>query len=293
MTLTAVPGVRVGHYTDSRARTGTTVMLLPEPNRALAEVRGAAPATHELGVLQASSRIEQIQALVFTGGSAFGLASISGVVSGLEAAGVGHPAIKGPVPIVPGAAVYDLIDGDASVRPGPDAGKQALEAATSGSVAQGRVGAGAGVMVAGWRGEEHLRPGGLGSAAVKLGEVTVGALAVVNAVGDVFALDGASLTGGDPRPGPPGFGEMARPNTTLVAVVTDAWVERGQLSRLLVRAHDALGACIRPAHTRYDGDVAFAVSCGNGQADLDAVGEAVFVAVADSIVAAVRSATEE
>lgn len=293
MTLTAVPGVRVGHYTDELARTGTTVMVFPAPNRALAEIRGAAPATHELGLLQLSSRIEQIQAIVFTGGSAFGLAAIGGVVDGLEAEGIGHQALMGPVPIVPGAAVYDLVEGDSTVRPGPEEGKLALGSASEEPVGQGRVGAGSGTLVAGWRGEDNFRPGGLGSASIELDGAIVGALAVVNAVGDIFDLDGNPLTGGNPRPGPPAFGDMPRPNTTLVAVATDALVSREQLTRLLVRAHDALGACIRPAHTRYDGDVAFAVSCGDGQVDLDSLGEAVFVAVADSIVAAVKAANEE
>jgi L-aminopeptidase/D-esterase-like protein len=287
MTITAVPGVEVGHYTDDVARTGVTVMFFPEPNAALAEVRGAAPATHELALLQPGTRIGQVQALVFTGGSAFGLSSVAGVVDFLEEHGRGHPALKGPVPIVPAAAVYDLLDGDPAVRPGPEQGRAAAAAASSAPVPLGRVGAGSGVMVAGWRGVENFRPGGLGSANSFAGEATVGALAVVNAVGDVFDLEGRSLTGGDLRPGPPQFERGPSENTTLIAVATDARVSRLDLARLLVRAHDAVGACIRPGHTRYDGDVAFAVSCGGVVADLDALGEATFIAVGDAIAAAI------
>ena len=287
VTITAVAGVEVGHYTDDVARTGVTVIRFPEPNTALAEVRGAAPATHELALLQMGTRVEQIQALVFTGGSAFGLAAVAGVVDFLERQGRGHRALKGPVPIVPAAAVYDLLDGDPSVRPGPPEGMAAAAAASTAPVPLGRVGAGTGVMVAGWRGVEYFRPGGLGSANSPAGDATVGALAVVNAVGDVFDLDGRPLTGGPLRPGPAGFERGPIENTTLVAVATDARVSRADLARLLVRAHDAIGACIRPGHTRYDGDVAFAISCGDVVADLDALGEATFLAVGDAIAAAI------
>ncbi|MCP4249644.1 MAG: peptidase S58 family protein, partial [bacterium] len=155
------------------------------------------------------------------------------------------------------------------------------------------IGAGTGALVAGWRGVEHMRAGGVGSSSAIVGSATVGALAVVNAVGDVFTLDGDALTGGPLRPGPPADLPGPGENTTLVVVATDARMDRNDLSRLSLRAQDAVAACIRPGHTRYDGDVAFAVSCGEAQADLDAVGEAAFVAVGDSIAAALTAATEE
>ncbi|MDH3605363.1 MAG: P1 family peptidase [Acidimicrobiia bacterium] len=293
MTLTSVPGIKVGHYTDPVARTGLTVVTLPEPNRVVAEVRGAAPGSRELALLAPGMRVEQIQAIVLTGGSAFGLASVDGVVRALEADGRGHETLKGPVPIVPAAVIYDLLTGDSAVRPGPDEGAAAYRAVSSDPVEMGSVGVGTGALVAGWRGFEHMRPGGVGSAAVPAGDATVGALAAVNAVGDVFTLEGEPLTGGPVRPGPPAGPPAPLENTTLVVVATDARIERNDLLRLAVRAQDALAACIRPGHTRYDGDVAFAVSCGETEADLDTMGEAAFVAVGEAIEAAVRSAATE
>lgn len=286
VTLTAVPGVGVGHWSDTGGKTGVTVVTLPEPNRAAVEVRGAAPGSRELALLQPGSRVETIQGIVLTGGSAFGLASVDGVVAEMERRGVGHQALHGPVPIVPAAVIYDLLAGDAGARPGPEEGAAAYRAASSGPVQMGAVGAGTGALVAAWRGPEHIQAGGLGSAAQISGGATVGALAVVNAVGDVFTLDGESLTGGPLRPGPPAFEPAPLEHTTLVVVVTDGLLSRTDLMRLTVRAQDAIAACIRPSHTRYDGDVAFAVSCGDLDADLDAVGEATFVAVGDAIEAA-------
>lgn len=293
MTITSVPGLGVGHWTDPVGRTGTTVVTLPEPNRVVAEVRGAAPGSRELALLGPGMRVEEIQAIVLTGGSAFGLAAADGVVRALEAEGRGHQTARGPVPIVPTAVIYDLLAGDSAARPGPEQGAAAYVAVTTDPVAMGSVGAGTGALVAGWRGPEHFRPGGLGSASIRSGEATVGALAVVNAVGDVFTLEGESLTGGSLRSGPPGTHPAPLENTTLVVVATDARIERNDLLRLAVRAQDAVAACIRPGHTRYDGDVAFAVSCGEAEADLDAVGEAAFAVVGDAIEAALRLADSE
>ncbi len=290
MTLTSVAGVRVGHWTDPAGRTGCTVVVFPEPNVAAVEVRGAAPGTRELALLAPGMRVETVQAIVLTGGSAFGLAAADGVVRELEAEGRGHPTLAGPVPIVPAAVLFDLHVGDAAARPGPDAGAAAYRAASADPVVAGSVGAGAGATVAGWRGPEAIRPGGIGSAAVAAGEATVGALAVVNAVGDVFSLAGESLTGGPPEPGAPGVAPAPLEHTTLVVVATDASFSRAALLRVVVRAQDALAVCLRPGHTRYDGDVAFAVSCGEVPGDPDLVSEAAFVATGRAVVAAVRAA---
>jgi len=291
VTLTAVPGVRVGHWTDPVGLTGVTVVVLPEPNVTTGEVRGAAPGTRETALLAPGMKVEAVQAIALCGGSAFGLAAADGVVTGLEADGRGYPTPVGPVPIVPAAVIFDLAVGDSSARPGPAAGAAAYRAATTAPVEMGSVGAGTGATVAGWRGPEHRRRGGVGSAAVRLGEVTVGALVVVNAVGDAFTLEGAPLTGGDPvplavppvRPGP-------MENTTLVVVATDAALDRAALTRVGVRAHDALAVCLRPSHTRYDGDAVFAASCGRLAGDPDVVAEAAFGVVGRSIEAALRAA---
>lgn len=282
--LTAVPGIKVGHWTHPRHPTGCTVVILPEPNVVTAEIRGAAPGSRETALLGPGMRVQQAQAIVLTGGSAFGLATADGVMAALEAEGRGHPTPVGPVPIVPAAVIFDLRPGQP--RPDREAGAAAYAAATDAPVEAGLVGVGAGATVAKWRGFEHMRPGGIGSAASRIGEVTVAALVVVNAVGDVFSMDGRSLTGGDPFSGPPQI--LARPGeaTTLAVVATDAVFDRIDLSRMAVRAQDAFSVCLRPAHTRYDGDAVFAVSCGGGSADLDGVSEIVFAVVGRAIEAA-------
>ena len=288
-TITAIPGIRVGHWSDPVALTGCTVIDLPEPNVVTAEARGAAPGTREYALLQPGMRVEQAQAILLTGGSAFGLAAADGVVRALEAEGRGHLTPVARVPIVPAAVLFDLIPGDPATRPGPDQGEAAYRAATSEPVVSGLVGAGTGATAAKWRGFQHRRPGGLGSALRPAGDARVGALAVVNAVGDVFTLDGESLTGGDAEPGPPSLVPDAFTNTTLIVVATDAKLTRIELSRLLVRAHDALAVCVRPSHTGYDGDIAFAVSCGVIESDIDTLAEAAFGATSSAIERAVRS----
>ncbi len=290
MTLTDVPGVLVGHWTDKPARTGCTVIVLSEPNVAAVEIRGAAPGSRETALLGPGMKVEQIQAIVLTGGSAYGLATADGVMARLEQLGRGHPTLNGVVPIVPAAVVYDLHLGDRPLRPGPEHGASAFDAATGQPVTMGNIGAGTGATVAGWRGLEHVRWGGVGSAAVRVGEAVVGTLVVVNGVGDVFSLEGTSLTGGPSSPGPPVFHPRPHEHTTLVVVATDASMARGELMRLAVRTQDAIASCIRPSHTRYDGDAAFAVSCGGLEADLDALGEAAFTACGRAIEAAMGAA---
>jgi L-aminopeptidase/D-esterase-like protein len=193
------------------------------------------------------------------------------------------------VPIVPAAVVFDLMTGDGSVRPTARSGASAYRNAYSRPVPLGLVGAGTGTTVAKWRGFEFAVPGGVGSWARRVGRATVGGLVVVNSVGDVFTLEGEPLTGGSPVPGAPAVLPLPTTNTTLVVVATDARLTRTELSRLCVRAHDALGACVRPAHTRYDGDVVFAVSCGGRRANLDALGEAAFEVTGRAIEAAVAA----
>ncbi|MFZ0015198.1 MAG: P1 family peptidase, partial [Acidimicrobiia bacterium] len=154
----------------------------------------------------------------------------------------------------------------------------------------GVVGAGTGATAAKWRGFEHMRPGGLGSSVGEAGDAKVGALAVLNPIGDVFTVQGESLTGGSAVPGPPNLVPSDLTNTTLVVLATDAALDRVDLGRLIVRSHDAMGVCIRPAHTRYDGDAVLAVSVGDVAADRDELGEVAFAVTAAAIENAVRAA---
>jgi L-aminopeptidase/D-esterase-like protein len=290
-TITQVPGVAVGHYTDREARTGVTVLTFAEPNVGVVDVRGGAPGTRELGVLGAAIKPYTINALVFAGGSAFGLAAAQGVVEEIETEGRGAPTPTGPVPIVPAAIVYDLLVGRSDVRPTSENGRRAYLDRTSKTVEMGAVGAGTGATVGKINGDQGMSFAGVGSAAVGVDDATVGALVVLNAVGDVYDLSGHRLTGSSAtdrlNSGPLGS------NTTLMAVATDASMDdRNELRRLAVRAHDALAATVRPAHTRYDGDTAFVIAGGRADADIDRLGEAVFNVVASAIVRAVSGNDE-
>jgi L-aminopeptidase/D-esterase-like protein len=293
MTLTAIPGIKVGHWTDFEGRTGCTVVVLPEPNVTTVEVRGGAPGTRETDLLAVGSRIEQVQAILLTGGSAFGLAAADGVVRELETDGRGHQTPVVRVPLVPAAVVFDLSPEGEGKRPGPEEGAAAYRAAVSDPVAMGRVGAGAGTSSAKWRGFELKVPTGVGSAVTDTGDGhIVGALVVLNPVGDVFTLEGESLTGGSLVPPPPALLPRPLVNTTLVVVATSSSFTRADLIHMRIRAHDAIGACIRPSHTRYDGDVVFVTACGSTPGDLDLAAEAAFVATGRAIEAAVRASGE-
>ncbi|HLY84517.1 MAG TPA: P1 family peptidase, partial [Acidimicrobiales bacterium] len=183
--ITAVPGVRVGHWSDPGARTGCTVVLFPAGTVASGEVRGGAPGTREWALLAPERTVARLDAVVLAGGSAFGLAACDGVVRWCEERGIGFPTGAGPVPIVVGAVIFDLMVGDPAVRPGASAGYAACVSATTGEVSTGSVGAGTGATVGKWRGPDGVKPGGIGSAVHHSGRLVVGALVAVNAFGDV------------------------------------------------------------------------------------------------------------
>ncbi|NND84858.1 MAG: P1 family peptidase [Acidimicrobiia bacterium] len=284
--ITDVPGVLVGHWEDLTARTGCTVIRFPHDNTAGVEVRGAAPASRELDLLRPGMSVRRADAVLLTGGSAFGLGAAQGVVDGLLAEGRGQPTPTGPVPIVPAAGIFDRMIGDITAAPGPAEGRAAFDAASSDPVEDRRSGAGAGATVGKWRG--GLVDAGIGSGSRQAGAATVGALVVLNAVGDVYLPDGSSTSGGDGTLAPPIWAMSDEvpfeANTTLIVVATDA--PAAEVDRMAIRAQDALAAVVRPAHTRYDGDVAIAVARGEGPiADADLLQEAAFHATIDAIYA--------
>jgi L-aminopeptidase/D-esterase-like protein len=277
--ITAVPGVRVGHWTDAEARTGCTVVLLPEGSVASGEVRGGAPATREFALLDPQRMVDRVDAVVLTGGSAFGLASADGVARWCEDRGLGFPTSAGPVPIVVAMGLFDLTVGDPSVRPGPAEGRAACDAASSGPVAVGPVGAGTGATVSKWRGPPAIRPGGLGTATERRGELVVSALVAVNAFGDIGAVDDlADLgelgvldgTGPGDRPGADPVGSPFT-NTTIGVVVTNAGLDAMACLLVAQSAHDGYARALVPAHTRFDGDAVVAAACGSCEADVELV----------------------
>ena len=262
--ITDVAGLRVGHWTDPSARTGCTVVLCPPGTVGSGEVRGGAPGTRETDLLRPGMLVHEVNAVLLTGGSAFGLAAADGVVRWLEERGIGFDTGVARVPIVPAAVLFDLGVGDGSVRPGPEAGYAACQAAAD-RTEEGQVGAGTGATVAKLHGPDRAVSGGLGSAAVTRDGVTIGALAAVNAFGEIVDDEGAVLAGASPgqdeeEPQLPGT------STTLAVVATDARLSRERAHLLAVAAQDGIARAVRPAHTMWDGDTAFTLATGTSDA---------------------------
>jgi L-aminopeptidase/D-esterase-like protein len=303
--ITAVPGLRVGHWTNRRAATGCTVVLCEGGAVAAVDVRGGAPGTRETDVLRPGNLVDRVHAVLLSGGSAFGLDAATGVMRFLEERGVGVPTPGGPVPIVVGAVLYDLSIGRADVRPGADAGYSACQAARAGRLAQGSVGAGTGATVAKALGPDRAVKGGVGSAAEALpGGTVVGALLAVNCFGEVVDPDSGRILAG-PRDDKGGFASTLdvlrkRPpsllfgatNSTIGVVATNARLTREQAYRLAVMAHDGLARVVRPAHTLVDGDVFFALATGAQEqaADIIALSALAARAVERAIVRAMAEA---
>ncbi|MEZ5167674.1 MAG: P1 family peptidase [Acidimicrobiales bacterium] len=294
----AIDGVTIGHWTDDRARTGCTVIRLPPDATASGEVRGGAPATREFALLDPTRLVATIDAVVLTGGSAFGLAAADGVVDLLAQEGRGFPTAHGPVPIVVAMALYDLGVGDPAVRPDADAGRAALRAADR-YPATGRVGAGTGATVGKWRGPDAARPGGLGIVEIRRGAVAVAAVVAVNAAGDVDdGTLGPAMVEGTAAPWPDRstFGGDAAgsggTNTTIGVVVTNAAIDKVGCRLLAEGAHDGLARAIVPPHMRSDGDAMVAVSAGAEQAELDEVRLMAVVATEQAVREAVGSIEE-
>ena len=267
-------GYRIGHWTDAVRRTGCTVLLPPDGTIAAVDVRGGAPGTRETGVFTPGNLVSEINGLVFSGGSAFGLAASSGVASWLRRRGVGFSIGAARVPIVAAAILFDLAVGDPEAYPDEGAGEAACDAAREGEIETGAVGAGTGATVGKLLGIARASRGGVGAAAVTLaGGGTVAALAAVNAFGDVVDPDDGRLLAGpradrsfrsaralrqeELRESP-----LAGAHTTLVCVATDIAFDQGSLKRVAIEAHDGLARAVRPAHTVVDGDVVFALAPG-------------------------------
>jgi L-aminopeptidase/D-esterase-like protein len=296
LTLVAVPGIRVGHWTDLDAGTGCTVVLCEQAVAVGVDVRGAAPATRETDLLQPGRLVGRAHAILLTGGSAFGLDAATGVMRFLEERGVGVPTHAGLVPIVSAAALFDLGLGRADVRPQAAAGYAACQAASDAAVEEGSVGAGTGATVAKLRGPAGAIKGGIGSSARVLADgVVVAALVAVNAVGGVYEPSTGQAVA-VPRTGADGHAsQLVGTNTTIGVIATSARLDSAAINRLATLGHDGLALAIRPAHTLHDGDALFAVSLpgveGAAPSDFVALGEAVAAVVAEAIVRGVRAAT--
>lgn len=304
--ITAVPGVRVGQSTVGDGKSGCTVILVDGEGAvgAVAQ-RGGAPGTRETDLLDPTNLVDRVNAVVLSGGSAFGLDAAQGVVKYLEEHGVGFKTPAGVVPIVPSAILFDLGFAGNTIRPTADCGYRTAAAAQSGPVAEGNVGAGAGATV-GKLGQRKPMKGGVGSSSIVLASgLVVGAIVAVNAVGDIIDPSTGAVVAGarnedgtlaDARKVLRSGGSRAplRPgqNTTIAVVATNARLSKAQATRVAMMADDGLARAIYPSHTLADGDTVFVLATGqwSGDADVTTVGGLGADVVAESIVRAVSMA---
>ena len=304
--ITDVAGIEVGHFTDPRRPTGCTVVMTRGGAVAGVDVRGAAPGTRETDLLSPVNLVDTVHAVMLAGGSAWGLDAASGAMRWLEERGVGFDVRVGRLPIVPAAVLFDLLVGDASIRPDAAAGYAACAAASTKRPAEGNVGAGTGAAVGKIFGIDRAMKGGIGTASVTVGGVTVGALIACNALGDVVDPDSAQviagartangkklldtrralLRGDAPRP------LLAGTNTTIGVIATDAVITKVQATKLAQMAHDGLARSINPVHTMSDGDTLFALGTGRVKASpgMMVLGTMAAEATARAVVRAVLAA---
>ncbi|MBI2013925.1 MAG: P1 family peptidase [Candidatus Rokubacteria bacterium] len=303
--ITDVPGIRVGHATDGEGLTGVTVVLADRPGACGAELRGGANDVVGLDYLDPRHLVPTVNGVVLGGGSRFGEEAVSGVLRWLEERGVGFAVGPTVVPHVPGAFLFDLGVGSSRARPTREMGYDAASRAAAGPVAEGNVGAGTGASVGKLYGIARAMRGGLGTASARLGDVVVGALVAVNAVGDVRDPDTGALLAGarDAADGRrlvdsaralaegTALGRFAGPqHTTIGVVATDARLARAEAATLAALGMLGFARALSPPHTAFDGDTLFALSVGDRPADLTRLGLAAADAVARAIARAVRAA---
>jgi len=302
--ITDVSGIKVGHYTYKGAATGCTVILCEQGAVGGVDVRGSAPGTRETDLLRPMNLVEKIQAVLLSGGSAFGLDAATGVVRYLEERGFGHDTGVAKVPIVPTAILFDLAIGNSQIRPGAEEGYKACLAATKEEVAEGSVGVGTGATVGKLLGIDRATKSGLGTASQEVtGGVVVAALMAVNAFGDVFDPKNGRLLAGPRDPENKTFLSTVEllkqghqrcrpssPNTTIGVVATNARLTKEQVNKLAQMAQAGVSQAIRPSYTMYDGDVLFALSLGDKASDISLLGAIAAEVVAEAIVRAILKA---
>ena len=305
--LTDVPGFQVGHAQDFRGATGCTVILCPPGPLGGMDVRGSAAGTRQTDSLHSSHFVDEVHAVLLSGGSAFGLDSSGGVMQFLEEKGIGYQTSAGRVPIVPTAIIYDLGIGEGRHRPDREMGYRACLNSHSGKVEEGSIGAGTGATVGKLLGVPWAMKGGLGTSSLLLPNgVIVAALVVVNAFGDVIDLQerkilagardpknstlfidsAARIRGGFPLPRQ----EAAAQNTTLGVVATNVRLSKRQTIKVAQMAQSGFTRTICPIHSTVDGDLVFALSAGDLSADVNAVGLMAEEAVAAAVIRAIREA---
>lgn len=307
--ITDVPGLKAGHFTRSERPTGCTVMVCEEGATAGVDVRGSAPGTRETDLLHPVNMVEKVNAIVLAGGSAYGLDTATGVMRYLEERNAGFKIGNlGVVPIVPAAILMDLGVGDPKIRPDAESGYKACQAASSGPLAEGCVGAGAGATIGKMFGGKYAMKSGLGASSTKIPktDIVVGAVVAVNAVGDVVNPETGKIVAGARSEDGKGYRDaMAQiingyrvslhtgANTTIGVVATNARFTKTQMTKIAQMAHDGYARAICPVHTMADGDTIFSMSTGTSAtpADESAIGAIAAVVMARAVVRAVMMAT--
>lgn len=303
--LQSIEGIRIGQVENKEAGTGLTVLLCPEGMPAGLDVRGGGPASRESQLMNPLMAAQEIHAVVLSGGSAFGLGAANGVMQCLEERGIGYDVGVTKVPLVCQADIFDLTVGDTFVRPdaamGYEAARLALDAP---NYRDGNFGAGCGATVGKYKGMDFCMKTGIGSYAVKVGDLEVGAVVVLNALGDVFDWKTGRQVAGlltEDRTALASTADAMKEsiavtenkfvgNTTLAAVITNAAFDKTQLCKIAGMAHDGMARAIHPVHTSADGDSIYALSVGSVAADRDLVGVLAAEAVSEAILRAVKNA---
>lgn len=310
--VTDVGGIRIGHFTDSRRPTGCTVMIFENGAVAGVDVRGSAPGTRETDLLNPIDTVQKINALVLTGGSAFGLDAASGVMRYLEENKMGFRIGSIVIPIVPAAVLYDLGVGDPRIRPDEQSGYAACQAASNTPPREGNVGAGAGATVGKMFGMQAAMKSGIGSASIRVGSsgLIVGAIVAVNAVGDVRDRKSGKIIAGARASDGQGFldsmaqivsgatlkelfGAKAGGNSNIGIVATNAILSKSEVTKIAQMAHDGLARTINPIHTAFDGDTIFAAATSTSatRADVTTIGSIGAEVMARAVNRAVRTAS--
>jgi L-aminopeptidase/D-esterase-like protein len=304
--ITDVEGIRVGHASNREAMTGCTVILCEEGAVGGVEIRGSAPGTRQIDSLYPVHVVQQVHAILLTGGSSFGLDAAGGVVRYLEERGKGFDVGITHVPVVPTAVIFDLPLGDHRVRPDADMAYQACLHASSEAVEEGSVGVGTGATVGKLFELDRACKGGVGTASLETGGVLVGALVAVNALGDVVdEKSGEILVGLRDEEGSgfactaellrkgiwkKGFGRASLGNTTIGVIATNVTLNREDTIKVAQMAHNGLARVISPINTTFDGDIVFALSLGQKGGDVNNVGALAEAAIMEAVKRAVMKA---
>ncbi|MDD7306571.1 MAG: P1 family peptidase [Peptoniphilaceae bacterium] len=279
--ITDIEGIKIGHEQNYKAGTGVTVLVPPQGNTCAVDVRGGGPGTRETDLLSPENSVQGVNALVLSGGSAYGLAASIGVVDGLEEDGLGFKVNSGIVPIVSQAILYDLDYKSYKIRPDRDMGYRAYKNASKSERRQGIIGAGTGATVGKALGMDYAMKSGLGSATIEIGELKISAIVALNAMGDIFDYEKAKQIAGIKKDGKfvPSLevfkNYLARPgqlNTTIGIIATNAILDKKELKKVASMTHNGYARSINPVHTMYDGDTIFSLATNKIEADINAVG---------------------